>query len=125
MSSADSEYMAACSVCMTATHIHMMAYDFNHLGTTSYDKTQVSLPNPPMIIMCDNQAAVHMAKNDQITKRNCHISRRFHYVRQGITQNEHKFSWIGTKFQQADPLTKPGSATIFGNIWPYQLHDYD
>eukprot|EP00957_Ditylum_brightwellii_P156458 11907205-Ditylum_brightwellii.AAC.1 len=64
MSSAESEYMAACSVCMTAAHVHMVAYDFNFLGTLNYDKIQVALPNPPTVIMCDNQAAVHMAKHD-------------------------------------------------------------
>eukprot|EP00957_Ditylum_brightwellii_P033702 2554823-Ditylum_brightwellii.AAC.1 len=60
--------MAECSVCMAAAHVHMVPYDFNFLGTPDYDKIQVALPNSPTVIMCDNQAAVHMAKNDQITK---------------------------------------------------------
>eukprot|EP00957_Ditylum_brightwellii_P066145 5019123-Ditylum_brightwellii.AAC.1 len=57
MASAESEYMDAYSACMTAAHVHMMAYDFNFLGTTIYDKIQVALSNPPTAIMCDNLAA--------------------------------------------------------------------
>eukprot|EP00957_Ditylum_brightwellii_P150313 11446973-Ditylum_brightwellii.AAC.1 len=85
MPSAESEYMAAYSAFMATAHIHMMSYDFSFLGTPNYDKTQLALPNPPTAIMCDNQAAVHMAKNDQMTKRSCYILRRFHYVREGQT----------------------------------------
>eukprot|EP00957_Ditylum_brightwellii_P076120 5786816-Ditylum_brightwellii.AAC.2 len=68
ISSAESEYMATCSACMTTAHVHMMDYDFNFLGTPDYDKIQAVLPNSPTVIMCDNQAAVHMAQNDEITK---------------------------------------------------------
>eukprot|EP00957_Ditylum_brightwellii_P127332 9708972-Ditylum_brightwellii.AAC.2 len=57
MPSAESEYMTAYSACMTSAHVHMMAYDFNFLGTPNYDKIQVALPNPPIVIMCDSQAA--------------------------------------------------------------------
>ena len=73
----------------------------------------------------DNEVAITMAKCNKDTAGNRHVARRFHYVRQGIAQKEHEFSWIGTKFQQADPLTKPGSATSFVGIWSHQLHDCD
>eukprot|EP00957_Ditylum_brightwellii_P148971 11342027-Ditylum_brightwellii.AAC.1 len=106
MSSAESEYMAACSACIAAAHVHMIAYDFNFLGTSNYDKIQVALPNPPTVIMCDNQAAVHMATNDQMSKRNCHISRRFHYVREGQKMGLHLIKYCSKEDQLADITTK-------------------
>ena len=97
--------MAACSACMAAAHIHMMAHDFNFFGTSDYDKIQIALPNLPTVIMCDNQAAVHMAKNDQITK-NHHISRRFHYVGEGQKMGLHLVRYCPKEDQLTDIATK-------------------
>eukprot|EP00957_Ditylum_brightwellii_P087879 6692808-Ditylum_brightwellii.AAC.1 len=72
MLSAESEYMAACSACMAAAHAHMISHDFNVFGTPDYHKIQAALSNPPTVIMCDNQAAVHMARNDKIAKEIFH-----------------------------------------------------
>eukprot|EP00957_Ditylum_brightwellii_P067339 5110845-Ditylum_brightwellii.AAC.1 len=47
ITSAKSEYMAACSACMAAAHVHMMTYDVNFLGTPNHDKTQIALSGPP------------------------------------------------------------------------------
>eukprot|EP00957_Ditylum_brightwellii_P211168 15365838-Ditylum_brightwellii.AAC.1 len=102
MPSAESEYMAACSAYMTAGHIHMMANDSNFLGTSDYDKIQIALPNPPIVIMCDNQAAVHMTKNDQIPKRNHPIPRRFHYVRDGQKMSLHIIKYCPKEDQLED-----------------------
>ena len=106
MSSAESEYMAACAGCMAGVHIHMLLYDLLYLGTPNYDKVQLSLPNPPTVIMVDNQAAVQMAKNDQITCRNCHIARRYHYVREGQKLKLHILKHCGKEDQLADIATK-------------------
>eukprot|EP00957_Ditylum_brightwellii_P092430 7038627-Ditylum_brightwellii.AAC.1 len=98
--------MAVCSAYMAASHVHMMAYGFNFLGTYNYDKIQVALPNPPTVIMCDNQADVHMAKNDHITKRNCHTPRRFHYVREDQKIGLHIIEYCPREDQLADITTK-------------------
>ena len=58
-----------------------------------------------------------MAKRNKDTARNRHEARRFHYVRQGTTLNEHKFHWISTKHQLADVLTKVGSNSKFKLPW--------
>ena len=57
------------------------------------------------------------------TAGNRFVARRYHYVCQGTALNEYKFEWIGTKFQQADLLTKPGTPEIFGHLSSIQLLD--
>ena len=71
--------MAACSGCIAAAHLHMLLYDMKHLGTKNYNNGRLALPNPPTVIMVDNEAACKMSLNDKLTKHTRHISRRFHY----------------------------------------------
>ena len=111
MSTTESEYMGSCSGCMAGAHTHMMLYDFLYLGTPDYDTVQEKLPNPPTVIMCDNQAAVQMAKNDQMTKRNRHIARRFHFVRQGQKLGLHILKYIKGEDQISDITTKTQSVS--------------
>ena len=60
MSSCEAEVMAACSGCMAAAHLHMLLYDMKHLGTKNYNNGRLALPNPPTVIMVDNEAACKM-----------------------------------------------------------------
>ena len=71
----------------------------------------------------DHEAAISMAKCNKDTAGNRHVARRYYYVQQGTASQEQKFEWIGTKFQLADPLTKPGSVTSFMELWKCILHD--
>ena len=106
---------------MKASHIKMLEYDFKHLGTRSYN-----LENPicePSRIIIDNEAAIAMSKCNKDTAGNRHVARRYYYVRQGTSLNEHKFEWIGSKLQLADTLTKPGTPSTFGYLWSFQLTD--
>ena len=68
----------------------------------------------PSRIIIDNEAAIAMPKCNKDTAGNRHVAGRYHYVRQGTSMNEHKFEWIGTKFQLADTLTKPGKPGPLG-----------
>ena len=80
---------------MNASHTIMLEYDFEHLGTQSYDLNN-SIYEPSKIII-DNEAAITMSKCNNDIAGNRHISRRYHYVRQSTSLNEHKFEWICTK----------------------------
>ena len=106
MSSCEAEVMASCSGCMAAAHIHMLLYDMKYLGTKDYNSHRLTLPNPPTVIMVDNQAAVQMSLNDKLTKHTRHISRRFHYVTQGSKSNLHKLEWCPGEDMLADIMTK-------------------
>ena len=106
MSSCEAEVMAACSGCMAAAHLHMLLYDMKYLGTKHYNNAQLALPDPPTIIMVDNQAACRMSMNDKLTKHTRHISRRYHYVRQGAKMKLHAINWCPGDDMLADIMTK-------------------
>ena len=105
MSSAEAEYMAACSACMAMTHLRMLIYDLESLGTDTYilNGTNLSVPN---LLLIDNEATVAMSKNYKPTKKNRHIAQRFHYVREGQCGEQHHLVWIPAEDQIEDDMTK-------------------
>ena len=52
--------------------------------------------------------------NDTVGKR--HVARRYQYVRQGTTLNEHAFFFIDNKNQLADIITKSGNVINFSHL---------
>ena len=111
MSTAESEYMAAATCCMALAHFRSLEYDFNNLDTEGYDVNNEA-PDVPTILLVDNSATVDMSKNFKQTKKNRHIARRYHYVRQGTRMNQHKLLWIKNDDQLADDMTKTQTSTI-------------
>jgi hypothetical protein len=57
-------------------------------------------------IKCDNTAAVTLSENDSIHNRSKHIGIRYHFIRDVVSKGRVRISWVGTKQQQADILTK-------------------
>ena len=121
MSSGEAEYISAATACMRASHLRMLIYDLKYLGTPRYDGDNSNYE--PARIIIDNEAAICMAKCNKDTAGNRHVARRFHYVRQGTALKEHKFEWIGTKYQLADILTKVGNKSSFNHLWSLILHE--
>ena len=115
MSSAEAEYLGASVACMSAAHLRMLVYDFEHLGSNIYHANDVE-KTPPALILLDNTAAKAMAQNDRDTQHTRHILRRYHYVRQGCADKAHELAWISTSRQLADILTKNGK---FTELWNY------
>ena len=116
MSSAEAEYMSACSGGMAAAHAQMLLYDYKHLGTDHYSKAEQMLSIAPCVLMVDNQAAVQMSMNDKLNKLTRHISRRFHYVREGVKRGLHRLFWIPKEDQLSDILTKTQPATVINPL---------
>jgi hypothetical protein len=106
MSSCEAEVMASCSGCMAAAHIHMLLYDMKYLGTKTYDSKKLTLPNPPTVVMVDNKSAVQMSLNGKLTKHTRHISRRYHYVKEGAKLKLHAITWCPGEDMVADIMTK-------------------
>ena len=81
----------------------------------------------PMVIKCDNQGAVFLARNESST-RTKHVDVRHHFIRdlveQGIIQLEH----VNTKENAADMLTKNLPAEQFekliGDLFFWRLEDF-
>ena len=111
MSTAEAEFMGACTGAMAAAHIRMILYDFMNLGTKNWKASEQSLPTTPNILMIDNEAVVQMSKNGRLTRKTRHIERRFHFVRQGQENGLHKLHWIPGDFQLADIQTKSQDAS--------------
>ena len=111
MSSGEAEYISATTACMRASHLCILIYYLKYLGTPKYDEYESAK------IIIDNEATICMVKYNKDTAGNRRVSQRFPYVRQGTAVKEHKFEWIGTKFQLADILTKVGNRSIFGHLW--------
>ena len=111
MSTAEAEYMSAALCCMSLAHHKALLYDFEKLGDKDYDVNQET-SDTPMVLLVDNKATVEMSKNYKETKKNRHIARRYHYVRQGTKMNMHKLLWIKAEDQLADDMTKSQTGSI-------------
>ena len=105
MISAEEEYMAASNACMEMNRLRMLTYDLETLGKDEYDKQGYGKQIANLLVI-DNEATVSMSKNYKPTKKNRHIARRFHYVREGQRNKQHKINWISAEDQLADDMTK-------------------
>jgi len=111
MSSCEAEVMSACSGSMAASHVHMLLYDMKYLGTKQYNEKQLALPNPPTVIMVDNESACKMSLSDKLTKHTRHISRRYHYMREGYKLGVHRLHWCPGEDMLSDAQTKTQEST--------------
>jgi hypothetical protein len=62
--------------------------------------------NQPILVLCDNQSAIHLSAHDAIHQRSKHIDIRYHFMRDHIKQQTIVVKWVSTVQQEADILTK-------------------
>lgn len=62
--------------------------------------------NGPVIIHCDNKATIQIAANHIFHERTKHIEIDCHFIRERVQQGLIKTSYINTKDQLTDLLTK-------------------
>jgi len=59
-----------------------------------------------VIVFCDNQSAIHLAKHQVFHERSKHIDVRMHFVRDIVSSGEVEIQKISTDHNPADVLTK-------------------
>ena len=58
------------------------------------------------LLHCDNQSAIHLAKNVIYHSRTKHIQRKYHWLRQRVNENEFVLAKIHTDDNGSNILTK-------------------
>lgn len=100
-STQESEYVAMCEAARE------IAFQRRLLAALHVD------PIGPITLYCDNQPALHLAENHEVTARSKHIKVAYHFVRQCIDENLIHVEYIPTTDQLADGMTKAIDVTRF------------
>ena len=66
-----------------------------------------------LIMNCDNQSALLLAKNDTTAKRTKHVDIRYHFVREKVHEGKIELKYLKSENMIADIFTKPLGATKF------------
>ena len=96
MSSAESEYISMCSGAKETVWLRRLVRGFGMVP--NMDK--------PTMMFVDNQAAIALAHNAAVNRRNKHIDVRFHYTRQLLEDGSLDLEYCRTEDMVADVLTK-------------------
>ena len=70
----------------------------------------------PSKIFCDNRSAIHMANNDVIGPKSKHISIKFHYVKEAISNGDVTLEYVPSSDNVADFMTKPLDGQKFSSF---------
>ena len=95
LSTAEAEYVAACSDSCEAVWMRKLLSDLFdlQLGATC--------------IYCDNQSCVKLSKNPIFHDKSKHIAIKYHYIRDMVKRGAVKLQYVGTEEYIADVLMKP------------------
>jgi hypothetical protein len=93
LSSTEAEYYALSSTVCEALWVKQWLYEVFGI-------------KQPILVLCDNQSAIHLASHDSIHQRSKHIDIRYHFIRDHIKQHSIDVKWLPTAKQEADILTK-------------------
>lgn len=77
---------------------------------------EIGMEQNSITVYVDNQSAIKLAHNPEYHKRTKHIDIRYHFVREVCDSGKVQVSYIETKRQLADFLTKPLSKNLLENF---------
>lgn len=67
----------------------------------------------PIVLYCDNSSSINISKNLVLHSKTKHISIKYHFLREKVSDEEVKIEYVSTKDQIADIFTKPFSTDTF------------
>lgn len=104
LSTSESEYMALAAATQEAIWLKQFGQQLGNV-----------LPDSPIVINCDNQSAICLAKTDAYSARTKHIDIRYHFVREYVSSSLIDIKYVPTDQMPADALTKavPGPKQLF------------
>lgn len=94
LSTAEAEYMAAASAVKEALWLRKLIIDLEY-GNSH-----------PVLIRCDNQAALKLLVNPIVSARSKHIDVLHHFARERVARREVRFEYCSTDRMIADSFTK-------------------
>ena len=112
LSTCEAEYMAQTQATKEAVWLKELLRELDcpasrdpSLALISHNNSDIYALNA-VIIHCDNQGAVALAKNPQFHARSKHIDIQYHYQREKIEDGTVELQYVPTENQIADGLTK-------------------
>ena len=102
LSTTEAEYMAATQACKEAIWIKRLMDELGH-------------KQEKIVLFCDSQSALHIARNPAFHSRTKHIGVQYHFVREVVEDGSVDMQKIHTKENLADVMTKPINTDKF--IW--------
>jgi hypothetical protein len=61
----------------------------------------------PLTVLCDNQGAIALAKDNKFHSRTKHIDLRYHFIREAVENGKISVKYIPTDENVSDIFTKP------------------
>ena len=117
LSSCEAEYMGQTQATKEAVWLKLLLDELNAPSSKILSSENTNTTTSPglysVIIHCDNQDAIALAKNLQAHARSKHINIQWHYQREKIEDGSVELRYIPTDQQIADGLTKPLSKDKF------------
>ena len=89
-----------------------LANIFNYLN----DQLDLGYLTDIPTILVDNESAIKLGQNPEFHKRSKHIDIQYHYIREAIQEQKVKLTYINTKSQLADILTKNVNREAFEKL---------
>lgn len=79
-------------------------------------------PQPPTLILCDNETAVKIANNSCKAKKSKSMDMRFHWIRDRVKQGQFIVRWRAGAHNLADFFTKPLPVSEHLRLMPLLVH---